>query len=87
MSAKQKVNGMAIGLKHGTIVLADHYYDIGIDSVVAFGDDINDQEMVKNSGIGVAVANAIDEVKAVADYICDSNDNDGVAKWLEKNVL
>jgi hydroxymethylpyrimidine pyrophosphatase-like HAD family hydrolase len=35
----------------------------------------------------VAVENAIDEAKAAADYICDTCDNDGVAKWLEENVL
>ena len=43
--------------------------------------------MLRDCGIGAAVANAIDEAKAVADYICDNNDNDGVAKWLEENVL
>jgi hydroxymethylpyrimidine pyrophosphatase-like HAD family hydrolase len=43
--------------------------------------------MVAKSGIGVAVGNAIPEVKAAADYICASNDDDGVAKWLEENAL
>ena len=33
------------------------------------------------------ISGAIDEVKAAADHICDTNDNDGVAKWLEENVL
>jgi len=66
--------------------VAEHY-NINTNMLVAFGDDINDLEMIKNCGIGVAVANAIDEVKAIADYICDTNDNDGVAKWLEENVL
>ena len=55
--------------------------------LVAFGDDINDLEMVKNCGIGVAVENAIDDVKAAAKYICGTNDNDGVAKWLEEHIL
>ena len=54
---------------------------------VAFGDDYNDIEMLRDCGIGVAVANAIPEVKTAADYICDTNDNDGVAKWLEERVL
>lgn len=58
-----------------------------IDEVVAFGDDHNDVEMLRNCGMGVAVANAIDKVKAAADCICDTNDNDGVAKWIEENVL
>ena len=43
--------------------------------------------MLKVCGVGVAVANALDEVKAVADHICDTNDNDGVAIWLEENIL
>ena len=44
-------------------------------------------EMLRDCGIGVAVANAISEVKSAADHICDINDNNGVAKWLEENVL
>jgi len=60
---------------------------ISLANIAAFGDDHNDVEMLRECGIGVAVANAIEEVKAVADYICDTNDNDGVAKWLEKRIL
>lgn len=62
---------------------------LGIDpaTIAAFGDDYNDVEMIRECGIGVAVANAIDEVKAVADHICEPNDNDGVAKWLEENIV
>ena len=63
------------------------YAGIDMKCVAAFGDDFNDIEMLKNCGIGVAVKNAIDAVKAAADYICDSNDNDGVAEWLTVNVL
>jgi len=55
--------------------------------VAVFGDDINDVEMLRDCGVGIAMSNAVDEAKAVATYICDSNDNDGIAKWLEENVL
>ena len=66
--------------------LAEHYgYDMS--EIAAFGDDYNDVEMLKECGIGVAVANAIDEAKTAADYICESNDGDGVAKWIEGNLL
>ena len=54
---------------------------------MAFGDDINDKEMFSNCGLSVAMDNAIDEIKKIADHICDSNDNDGVAKYLENSIL
>jgi len=54
--------------------------------IIAFGDDINDLGMLKLCGTAVAVENAIDEVKAVADYITESNDMDGVAKYMEKLI-
>ena len=59
---------------------------ISPDEVIAFGDDHNDIHMLQRC-VGVAVANAIEEVKAVADFICDENENDGVAKWIEENLL
>jgi len=62
------------------------YIGFNIKDVIAFGDDFSDIEMVRECGIGVAVGNAIPEVIAVADIICDTNDNDGVAKWLEANI-
>ncbi|MDR0920633.1 MAG: HAD family hydrolase [Oscillospiraceae bacterium] len=60
---------------------------INNSEIVCFGDDFNDLEMLKNCGIGVAVSNALNEVKAVSDYVCGTNDEDGVAKWLDENVL
>ena len=56
------------------------------DNIAAFGDDHSDVEMIHKCGIGVAVANAIAEVKAAADDICETNDNDGVAKWLAERL-
>ena len=62
------------------------YLNVDIKETVAFGDDCNDLEMLTVAGIGVAMGNAIDDVKAIADSITDTNDNDGVAKWLDKNI-
>jgi len=67
-------------------ILVEHL-GITLDDVVAFGDDINDLGMLKLAGTAVAVSNAIDEVKAIADHITDSNDQDGVARFLERVVL
>lgn len=57
------------------------------DSIVAFGDDDNDIEMLKLCGKGIAVANAVPKVLKIADAVTLSNDEDGVAKWLSDNCL
>ena len=51
--------------------------------VLAFGDALNDLEMLQWAGRGVAVANAIDVVKDVADEIAPANVDDGVAQVIE----
>ena len=61
--------------------------DISSDDIVAFGDDINDIEMLKMCGTGVAVTNAVPDVQAIADSVTLSNDEDGVAEWIIQNVL
>jgi len=73
--------------KHLAIAEVCAKLGINMSDVIAFGDDNNDIEMLRECGIGIAVANAIDECKAAADYICGSCDDDGLAKWLEENVL
>lgn len=60
---------------------------ISIQEIVAFGDDHNDIAMLRECGIGVAMSNAIDECKVVADYMCGDCDEDGVARWIEENLL
>lgn len=57
------------------------------NEVIYFGDDYDDIEPIKMCGIGVAVFNAIEEVKAVADYITEDNDNDGVANFIKETLL
>lgn len=57
------------------------------NEAVYFGDDNDDIESIKNCGVGVAVSNAIDEVLNVADFITESNDMNGVAQYIEKNIL
>ncbi len=52
-----------------------------------FGDDWDDIGPVKNCGLGVAMANAIPEVKAVADAVAGPCDGDGAARFVEENIL
>jgi Cof subfamily protein (haloacid dehalogenase superfamily) len=54
------------------------------ENVIAFGDEDNDLEMIRYAGTGVAMGNANPQLKAVADMICDTNDNDGIAMILER---
>ena len=56
---------------------------VSLDEIAAFGDDYNDVDMLRECGVGVAVENALDEVKAAADEICPSNEEDGFARWVE----
>ena len=70
----------------GLLHLAD-YLNIKQSETMACGDQGNDYTMIKAAGLGVAMENGIDKVKAIADYVTDTNDNDGVAKAIEKFVL
>lgn len=56
------------------------YFDIPVSRTVAFGDSMNDYEIIKEAGIGVAMGNALDMLKQVADYVTDRIDQDGVYK-------
>ena len=58
----------------------------GCNYVVAFGDAVNDLEMFQIADESYAMANAEPELKAIATAVIDSNDNDGVAHWLEDNL-
>lgn len=58
-------------------------FGISPSEAVYFGDDNDDVEPIRRCGRGVAVSNALDCVKAVADAVAGSNDEDGVARYLE----
>ena len=73
--------------KENAIRNLSEYLKLPVNQIAAFGDDFNDIGMLKLCGTGIAMANAIDEVKKVADQICDTNEEDGVARWIEKNLL
>jgi len=63
------------------------YFDISPKDTVYFGDDNDDIEPILNCGIGVAVSNSIPSVLDIANIVVESNDSDGVAKYIEKNIL
>jgi len=57
------------------------------NEIVAFGDDLNDVDMLSYAGVGVAMGNALEEARAAAGHICKTNDEDGVADWLEEHIV
>lgn len=63
------------------------FWGIPTERMLAIGDDVNDVEMLEGCGIGAAVENGLDSVRFLADYIADSNDSDGPARFLEQKIL
>jgi len=61
-------------------------FKIGASEVLAFGDSYNDLTMIEYAGIGVAMGNAVDEVKAVADAVTLSNNEDGIGHFLNDYI-
>lgn len=63
--------------------------DLGIkqEEIMTIGDEENDLPMIEYAGLGVAMENAVPEVKVAAQVITDTNDRDGVAKVVETYVL
>lgn len=64
-----------------------HYFGIDKEDTISFGDNISDIPMLKASGTSVAMGNAVSQVKDIADYITLSNDEDGIAEYIEKYLL
>ncbi|MBQ8355246.1 MAG: HAD family phosphatase [Oscillospiraceae bacterium] len=61
-----------------------HHLGMTTADCIAFGDSMNDSEMLQTAGIGVAMGNAPDGVKALADLVCDRCECDGIAKALKQ---
>ena len=73
-----KGNAVATVLRH---------YGFSKDEAIAFGDGHNDIEMLEAVGTGVAMGNAKDEVKAKADFVCKSVEDDGIYHYCIENRL
>lgn len=55
------------------------FFNVPISETIAIGDGYNDLMLIRNAAIGVAMQNAVDEVKSIADFVTLSNNNNGVA--------
>lgn len=61
---------------------------LGIDAeeIIAIGDSYNDITMIQAAGLGVAMGNAVEAVKEIANYVTEDNEHDGVATVVEKFI-
>lgn len=62
-------------------------YGVNREEIMTIGDSKNDVSMIEYAGLGIAMGNAEDAVKQKADYVTDSNDNEGVANAINKFIL
>ena len=60
---------------------------INKEEVIAIGDNVNDQTMLENAGLGVTMANSASYIQKMGNVITDTNNDDGVAKAIEKYIL
>lgn len=87
-SLRYNIEINAAGVNKGTgLVDLGRMLGIRREEIMACGDGDNDTLMLREVGFGVAMANAEEQVKAAADYITLSNEEDGVAEAIEKFVL
>ena len=57
------------------------------EEILAIGDNWNDKKMIEQAGLGVMMKNGNPKITKIADYVTDTNTNEGVAKVLEKFVV
>lgn len=87
-SSKYNIEITRKGVSKGKAVeILAAFYGLKREEILVIGDSINDLSMIEFAGIGIAMGNALDIVKERADYITDSNDNEGVAKAINKFIL
>ena len=73
--------------KSEALMILSKYLELSSSEIMAIGDNLNDIDMLQNSGIGVAVANAYEAVKEVATYTTQNNvDNNGFAEAVYKYI-
>lgn len=81
-----EIGGINSSKAHALEILS-RKLEIPREGIMSFGDAGNDIPMIRYAGMGVAVGNAWDEVKAAADYVAESNDEDGVGRTIRRFAL
>ncbi len=81
-----EINALGINKAKGIMTVCERL-DISMDEVIAMGDSLNDMAMIEAAGCGIAMGNAQEAIKEAADWVTDTNVNNGVAKAISHWVL
>lgn len=88
---KSGKSGIMINHKNATKVNALkvilNYFQIEKENSIVFGDDYSDIEMFENSGISVAMGNAIPELKQIATHVTEDNNHSGIANFINQFIV
>ena len=88
-SSKEYLEYIPLNTDKGSAVVSlCELFDIPLENAYAAGDERNDISMIQAVGNGFAVQNALDETKAAADYVTESdNEHDAIAEIIDKHIL
>ncbi|CAM2984120.1 Cof-type HAD-IIB family hydrolase [Paenibacillus sediminis] len=75
------------GTKGDALTFLAKHYNCHLSEVIAIGDSWNDHEMIEAAGLGVAMGNAVDSLKEIADYVTLTNNEEGVKHVIDKFIL
>lgn len=73
--------------KANALAWCGDHMGFAMDELLCFGDSLNDVSMLRAAGTGVCVMNAREDVKALGFPLCRANDEDGVARYIDENIL
>ena len=87
--AAQRVEITKKGVNKGSAMrwIAEEYYGFALEDCMAIGDEMLDAEMIRLAGIGVAMQNSEKDLIKLADFVCPSNEHDGVAEAIYRYIL
>ena len=68
--------------KINSLKVIANYFNVSKENIISFGDDYSDIEIFENSGISVAMGNAIQELKKIATYVTDDNNHNGISNFI-----
>jgi Cof subfamily protein (haloacid dehalogenase superfamily) len=87
-SAKGLLDIWAANISKGSAIkVLSERFGVNLENVIAFGDNNNDVELFETVGMPIAMGNAVEQIKSIAKYVTQSNDDDGIAYAIDNFIL